>query len=192
MSTRILSAAVRVLKTASASWIAAAISVPPRGIDVHVERVERFAERVVVERDRALQKRIAGERDQTDAVAVEFATRSCTASFARVSRSGFTSCASMLFEVSTAKRSSSPLRCVSCHSKPACGRASATKSSATPRVKSARFERRREVGDGRRELVEQTRARRTARARRVAARSKRRYCHTSEAHAARPAKSQRG
>ena len=41
--------------------------------DIHIERVERFPERVVIECDWTLQKRTAGKRDQTDAIAVEFA-----------------------------------------------------------------------------------------------------------------------
>src|SRR5262245_31440394 len=40
--------------------------------DIDIECVERFAKRVVVERDWTLQKRTAGERNQTDAIAVEF------------------------------------------------------------------------------------------------------------------------
>ena len=43
--------------------------------DGGVERRERFVERVVVERDGALQKGVAGERDQTNAVAVHFARK---------------------------------------------------------------------------------------------------------------------
>src|SRR5262245_23608653 len=40
--------------------------------DIDIECVERFAKRVVIERDWTLQKRTAGERNQTDAIAVEF------------------------------------------------------------------------------------------------------------------------
>src|SRR5262249_12375075 len=40
--------------------------------NIYVKRVERFAERVVIERDRTLQERTAGERNQADAVAIEF------------------------------------------------------------------------------------------------------------------------
>ena len=81
------------------------------GNDVRVERIERFVERVVIERNRALQERAARERDQADAVAVQVATKSATASLARVKRLGLTSGVSMLFEVSTAKMISIPRRC---------------------------------------------------------------------------------
>src|SRR5262245_47979606 len=40
--------------------------------NIDIQRVKRFAERVVVQRDWTLQKRTAGERNQTDAIAVEF------------------------------------------------------------------------------------------------------------------------
>src|SRR5262249_17876268 len=40
--------------------------------DIDIERVERFAKRVVVQCDWTLQKRTASERNQTDAIAVEF------------------------------------------------------------------------------------------------------------------------
>src|SRR5262245_61949639 len=39
---------------------------------IYIEHVERFAKRVVIECDWTLQKRTAGERNQTDAIAVEF------------------------------------------------------------------------------------------------------------------------